>query len=142
MKFLDKFKSKKEVACAPSPTTTSQGAHAEQMALGYLQQHGLRLIARNYRTPGRGGGEIDLIMQTLDQTLVFIEVRMRKNTRFGGAAESITPTKQARIILAAQHFLLQHAQYAHVACRFDAVLIQNDAQAAHPTLQWIQAAFQ
>ena len=142
MKFLDKFKTKKEAACAPSPTTTRKGAHAEQMALGYLQKHGLRLIARNYRTPGRGGGEIDLIMLTLDQTLVFVEVRMRKNTHFGGAAESITPTKQARIIFTAQHFLLQHAQYAQFACRFDAVLIHTEPQAAQPTLQWLQAAFQ
>ena len=141
MRFLDKFKIKKKATNASLPTTTHQGAQAEQIALDYLRQQGLRLIDRNYRTPGRGGGEIDLIMQTLDATLVFVEVRMRKNSQFGGAAESITPAKQARIILAAQHFLLRHAQYAHAACRFDAVLILREPQADQPSLQWLQAAF-
>ena len=64
------------------------GAAAEDAALAHLQAAGLRLVARNYETPGRGGGEIDLIMQTPDGTLVFVEVRQRSGSAHGGAATS------------------------------------------------------
>ena len=53
-----------------SPRTTKQaGDAAEDLALGYLRGQGLRLHARNYRTPGRGGGEIDLIMPITEGAL-------------------------------------------------------------------------
>ena len=70
----------------PHATTKRIGDAAEDEALQYLQAQGLRLLVRNYRTPGRGGGEIDLIMQDQDSTVVFVEVRKRKSTRHGGAA--------------------------------------------------------
>ena len=71
------------------PRTTKQvGDAAEDAALHYLQQSGLRLLDRNYRTPGRGGGEIDLIMRAPDGTCVFVEVRQRKSASHGGAAAS------------------------------------------------------
>ena len=75
--------------------TSNVGHQAEQLALDYLQSHGLRLLERNFR--GRFG-EIDLIM--LDgHTLVFIEVRLRKSKNFGGAEQSITASKQNKLIL-------------------------------------------
>jgi len=80
-------------------TTKSKGDAAEEAALAYLQDHGLRLLQRNYRTPGRGGGEIDLIMQSPDGTVVFVEVRKRTSRSFGGAAASVGAVKQRRIIL-------------------------------------------
>jgi putative endonuclease len=55
-------------------TTKRVGDAAEERALQFLQEQGLRLLVRNYRTPGRGGGEIDLIMRAPDATLVFVEV--------------------------------------------------------------------
>jgi putative endonuclease len=93
----------------------------------------LRLLQRNYRTPGRGGGEIDLIMQASDGTVVFVEVRQRSRTDHGGAAASIGHLKQRRIILAAQHYLLRWRRLP--AVRFDVVAIE----AAGPL--WLQAAF-
>jgi len=91
----------------PARATTKQvGDAAEEQALGFLQAKGLQFVARNYRTPGRGGGEIDLILRDKDGTLVFVEVRKRNRTDHGGAAASIGHVKQRRIIFAARHYLL------------------------------------
>ena len=105
---------------------------AEDAALHYLQQQGLKLLARNFRTPGRGGGEIDLVMQEHDGTVVFVEVRQRGRADFGGAAGSIAAAKQRRIVLAARHYVA--AQPRLPACRFDAVLVE-------PAITWLRAAF-
>ncbi|HKY01125.1 MAG TPA: YraN family protein [Burkholderiales bacterium] len=106
------------------------GPAAEDLAARYLQQHGLRLIDRNYRCRG---GEIDLIMQTED-TLVFIEVRLRRSQRFGGAAASVDATKQARVIHAARNYLGER----DIPCRFD-VLLMDDIDPAR--IEWIRDAF-
>lgn len=115
------------------PTTKRVGDAAEDEALQYLQAQGLRLVMRNYRTPGRGGGEIDLIMRASDATLVFVEVRKRASEGHGGAAASVGRTKQRRIVFAAQHYLLRLG--APPPCRFDVVLLGPDG------VQWLQAAF-
>jgi len=121
-----------------APTTRQQrGRQAEDLALAHLQRHGLRLVARNFKTPGRGGGEVDLIMREPDGTLVFVEVRQRSSTQAGGAGASITPAKQRRIVLAARHFLLRWG--SQPPCRFDAVLIHGPLSTAQ--LDWLPAAF-
>jgi len=109
------------------------GDAAEDQAVRYLQAQGLRLIERNYRTPGRGGGEIDLIMRAADGTLVFVEVRKRSSLRHGGAAASIGHGKQRRIVLAAHHYLLRWRELP--PCRFDVVVVEPAG------IQWLQAAF-
>ena len=114
-------------------TTKQTGDAAEQAALQYLQQAQLRLLVRNYRTPGRGGGEIDLIMRERDGTLVFVEVRQRKNAAHGGAAASIGTVKQRRIVLAARHYLMRLNQLP--PCRFDVVLLEQGQ------ITWLKAAF-
>lgn len=117
----------------PVSTTRQRGALAEDRALAHLQAAGLRLLERNYRTPGRGGGEIDLILRERDATLVFVEVRSRASRAFGGAGASITSSKRRRLIFAAQHYLLR--LNPPPPCRFDAVLIEGDS------IQWLRAAF-
>ena len=114
-------------------TTKQVGDAAEDAALHYLQQSGLRLLERNYRTPGRGGGEIDLIMRAPDGTTVFVEVRQRKSASHGGAAASVGATKQRRIIFAARHYLMRLREPP--PCRFDVVVLEHDG------IQWLQAAF-
>lgn len=114
-------------------STKARGDAAEDQALDYLQAQGLRLLQRNYRTPGRGGGEIDLIMQAPDGTVVFVEVRQRSRSDFGGAAASISALKRRRIILAAQHYLLRWRRLP--PARFDVVAIDPAG------VQWLQAAF-
>ena len=128
------FLGKKTAALAqPVSTTRQRGAAAEDRALAHLQAAGLRLVQRNYRTPGRGGGEIDLILRERDATLVFVEVRSRASRAFGGAGASITSSKRRRLIFAAQHYLLR--LNPPPPCRFDAVLIEGDS------VQWLRAAF-
>ena len=121
-------------------TTKRRGDAAEALAAEYLAARGLRLLQRNFKTPGRGGGEIDLIMRAPDGTLVFVEVRQRASSSHGGAGASITGVKQRRIIFAARHYLLRLANLP--PCRFDVVLVQGTSQAdQRPTIDWLQAAF-
>jgi len=115
------------------PTTKQAGDAAEDQALQHLSRAGLRLLERNFRTSGRGGGEVDLIMRAPDATLVFVEVRHRSANAFGGAAASVTPVKQRRIIFAARHSLLRFRVMP--ACRFDVVTTGPEG------VQWLQAAF-
>ena len=79
---------------ASRPAAESAGTGAEDLACAYLQQNGLRLLARNYRCRS---GEIDLIMRD-GEYLVFVEVRYRKREAFGSAAETVSSSKRARII--------------------------------------------
>jgi putative endonuclease len=115
-------------------TTKQLGDVAEDAALQYLQERGLRLLVRNYRTPGRGGGEIDLIMRTPDGTVVFVEVRQRKSASHGGAAASVSGVKQRRIIFAARHYLMRLRQPP--PCRFDVVAVEPAG------IEWLAAAFE
>lgn len=113
----------------------ARGAAAEALAAAHLEAHGLRVIERNVRCRG---GEVDLIC--LDRShLVFVEVRLRSSTRFGGAAESITAAKRRRVQLAAQWWLNGAGRrFRGAACRFDAVLL--DALDAN-RLTWLPGAF-
>ena len=106
---------------------------AEGLALAHLQRAGLRVVERNYRTPGRGGGEIDLILRERDGTLVFVEVRTRSDGGHGGAAASVGSVKQRRIVLAARHYLMRLA--APPPCRFDVVAIDGER------IDWLRGAF-
>ena len=114
-------------------TTRLRGNAAEDAALAHLLAAGLTLVERNYRTPGRGGGEIDLVMREAGGTLVFVEVRARAATTHGGAAASVGGVKQRRIVLAARHYLMRHR--SPPACRFDVVAIDGNH------IEWLKAAF-
>ena len=109
-------------------TTVARGREAETLAAAYLEGCGLRLVTRNFRVRG---GEIDLIMRDRT-TLVFVEVRQRSRSDFGGAGASITAAKRRRIVLAARHWL---AWRGDCACRFDCVLIDGER------LEWLRDAF-
>jgi putative endonuclease len=119
-------------------TTARQlsGQSAEDRAWAHLQRAGLTLVARNYRVargPNARGGEIDLICRERDGTLVFVEVRARADTRHGGAAASVSASKRASLVFAAQRFIA--ALPVVPPCRFDVVAIDGDR------LQWLKAAF-
>ena len=121
---------------AGHPVTKVVGDDAEDRALAHLQQQGLRLVCRNYRLAGgprQRGAEIDLIMTTADGTLVFVEVRARRDSRHGGAAASVSGVKQRRLVHAAQHYLMGLTSVP--PCRFDVVVIDGDV------LTWLPAAF-
>lgn len=121
---------------SPSPASTqARGESAERLAEAHLARHHVATVARNVRCRG---GEVDLVC--LDAgTVVFVEVRLRSSARFGGPAESITPKKQQRVIMAARWWLAGagHA-YASHNTRFDAILLDRlDAG----RIEWLRAAF-
>jgi len=116
-----------------------QGEDAELACCKYLKSQGLKLLTKNFSCRQ---GEIDIIM--LDKkTLVFVEVRFRKNNCFGGGLESITATKQQKLRHTAELFLQQNRQYENA--RFDVVSMSKNTQTKHNkptyTFDWIENAF-
>lgn len=111
-----------------------QGFAAEDLAYRYLSQQGLRLIERNFRCRV---GELDIIMKD-GANVVFVEVRSRRNNRYGTPAETITLAKQRRLIRAALYFLQQRRLDA--PCRFDIIAVSQESP--KPALEWIKDAFQ
>jgi putative endonuclease len=117
-------------------STKVVGDAAEALALAHLSARGLTLVRRNYRVakgPSARGGELDLILRERDGTLVFVEVRTRRNASHGGAAASVSPTKQRTLVWAARHFLSTIDPMP--PCRFDVVAIDGDR------VEWLRAAF-
>ena len=122
------------IGARPTPAQ-AHGAAAEALAAEHLAAHGLRVIAHTVRCRG---GEVDLVC--LDRShVVFVEVRLRRNGRFGGAAESITAAKQRRVLIAAQWWLGGAGRrFRDAPCRFDAVLLD----ALDPArVTWLPGAF-
>lgn len=109
------------------------GDAVEQAACELLAGHGCRIVARQVRYRD---GELDIVAFDA-ATLVFVEVRMRRSARFGGAAASVDGRKQRRLVRAAQRFLAQHYPDPRRAppCRFD-VIAADGTQ-----LEWLRAAF-
>ena len=121
-------------------TTKRLGDAAESLARAHLLRAGLKPLEANYRTPGRGGGEVDLIMRAPDGTLVFVEVRQRSSRSHGGAGASIGAIKQRRIVFAARHYLMRFA--TPPPCRFDVVLVEGAAgMPGGITVEWLRSAF-
>jgi putative endonuclease len=107
------------------------GSDGEARAAGHLEQAGLRILSRNWRCRA---GELDIVARDRDGSIVFVEVRRRASSAFGGAAASITPAKQLRIARAAA-FYRQVMRCEALPCRFDVVLIEAGR------LEWIRDAF-
>ena len=117
----------------PDRSRQQSGKDAERHALEHLQQQGLRLLAQNWLCKR---GELDLVMLDGD-TVVFVEVRYRKNTQWGGALDSIDGRKRQKLIFAAQYFLQCESRWANSPCRFDVVAIDSKLD----QLNWLQNAF-
>lgn len=93
----------------------AQGALGEARARTVLESKGFRFVTGNYYCRW---GEIDLIMRD-GPALVFIEVRSRRSARYGSPLESVTRTKQARLVKAARHYLMRFPHDGPL--RFDVV---------------------
>lgn len=109
-----------------------RGENAEQQACEFLISQDLTLIERNFRCYY---GEIDLIMKD-GHALVFVEVRYRKNAKFGSALESVTRSKQTKLISAAEIYLSLLQNKELMPMRFDVVGILGNGE-----LQWVKNAF-
>jgi putative endonuclease len=114
-------------------STSGAGRRAEEIAARFLEKRSLSVVERNYRCKA---GEIDLICRD-GATLVFVEVRLRRNDAFGGAAASVTQAKQRKIARAAQNYLAAKRKTG-VACRFDCVALDSLDE---NTTEWIRDAF-
>jgi putative endonuclease len=107
-----------EKAASPERVAAFQtGISAEGRAAALLMAKGYRILAKRFRTPH---GEIDLIAKRRD-LVAFVEVKARAT--LDDAAFAVTPRQQARIINAAQAWLMAHPEYAQFDLRFDAILI-------------------
>ncbi|MBK8285319.1 MAG: YraN family protein [Ahniella sp.] len=111
------------------------GDAVERAAEAMLERAGLRLLARQV---ANRYGEIDLVMRDHD-VIVFVEVRYRAHSGFGGAPASVDLRKQARVIKAAQGYIVAHPEVALAPMRFDVIAADGPPDA--PRFDWIRDAF-
>jgi putative endonuclease len=97
-------------------TRKPSGAWGEDLALRYLTRRGYSLVERNYR---KRRGEIDLIVRNED-SLVFVEVKLRRSRGFGDPLEAVTARKQATIRSLAEQYLADNQPDFEIL-RFDVV---------------------
>lgn len=107
------------------------GTLAENSATAFLQQQGFEIVARNFT---RRVGELDVVARAGD-LLIVAEVRTRADDRFGGAAASVTRSKQRRIVMATGLFLAQHPEHGRCRVRFDVIVVR------HGRIDWLRHAF-
>lgn len=112
-----------------------KGHIAEDAALLYLTQQGLKLVTKNFRSRW---GEIDLIMQH-PKSLVFVEVRYRKSSYFGGGSASVDARKQRKLIRTALYYL-QQQKMNNAICRFDVISLST-TETGETSIDWIKNAF-
>jgi len=112
-------------------STKNIGDHAESIAENFLINKKVKIIEKNFRIKA---GEIDLIADDKG-TLAFIEVKYRSSSNFGQPFETVTHSKQQKIIRTAQSYLQKHPKLANKACRFDVISIHKQ------DINWIQNAF-
>ena len=111
---------------------------SEDLAAAYLRCHGLVLVDKNYRCRR---GEIDRVMMEAaprEEILVFVKVRYRKSSAYGAPAESVTKTKQKRIITATTNYMAT-TNTLNCAARFDVIAVTRPHYL--PNVQWIKNAF-
>ena len=111
-----------------------KGAEKEQQATQWLTKNGIQILAQNYRCKG---GEIDIIGTDKQQTLIFFEVKYRKNNQHGNPLEYISTSKQKKIALCAKDYLLNHPKLQNYTMRFDALSFNSEQ--TKPS--WLQDIF-
>lgn len=116
--------------------TLTKGKRGEKLAIQYLVQQGLKLVAQNVRSPY---GEIDGLMRD-GEAWVFLEVRYRQSKDYGGGLESVDYRKQQKLIKTAEHYMQSKHKVRFDSCRFDIIELSGDLSA--PDIIWIQDAFQ
>lgn len=134
--------------------TKEKGDKGELLAEKYLKKQGLKPIKRNYRCKM---GEIDLIMSD-GNDIVFVEVRIRSNKNYASGAESVTLSKQRKIIKTANLYLQNNPEKYNNGSRFDVISISLESNLEknlernlerngisgdkNPIIDWIANAFE
>lgn len=113
------------------------GLWGEAVVAEDLRRRGWTVVARNFRCRM---GELDIIAKN-ERYLIFVEVKLRKNDRFGAACEAVTPSKQRKLRAAAQFYLISRP--TALQPRFDVaeVYAPQGAQTAQPDIYYIENAF-
>jgi putative endonuclease len=119
------------------------GRDAEQAAAGFLESQQCAILLRNYRCRM---GELDIVAQAPDGTLIIAEVRLRSRRNYGGGAASVDFRKQQRLVRASRHLLATHASWNRCALRFDVLDLRPAAPGALVVqsgyeVEWIRHAF-
>lgn len=114
------------------------GMASETLALRFLRRQGMELLVRNYHCRT---GEIDLIVRS-GGTIVFVEVRFRKNSHYGSPIESVTPAKQTKIVRCARHYLMRNPQLGSCNYRFDIIGISQNGSIKGFQIEWLKNAFE
>lgn len=137
MKTFTKLKSKAKAFCLNNKKTSAldKGLMIERWVEEQLKRN-CKIIDRNFRSPF---GEIDLIIEQ-NQIVIFVEVRFRKNCYYGDGAESVSKTKQNRIIRSAHYFLQKNPLFKAYPCRFDVISVTT--KHLNKKMTWIPAAFE
>lgn len=116
------------------PDTFKQGLRFEELAVQFLQRKGFVIVERNFKTKF---AEIDIVAKE-GETLCFVEVRSRSDSRYGTPQATINFRKQEKIIKAASAYLQR--MYPRIPmCRFDVIACLGTIEA--PVLQYIPNAF-
>jgi len=113
------------------------GQWGEDLVAEDLRRKGWTIAARNFRCRM---GELDIVARN-QRYLAFVEVKLRKNIRYGAACEAVTPSKQRKLLAAAQYYLMSHP--ANLQPRFDVaeVYAPQGTQTAAPDISYIENAF-
>ncbi|MBI5418378.1 YraN family protein [Candidatus Poribacteria bacterium] len=112
------------------------GKSGENEAEKFLKKSGYKILERNYRTRY---GEIDIIAKDKD-VLVFVEVKNRKDNKYGEPEEAVTFHKQKQISKVAVHYLTCN-KFFQTACRFDVVSISDFEKNSDKKIKLIKNAF-
>jgi putative endonuclease len=111
-----------------------KGAEKEQLVTKWLKKQQIEILDNNFRCQG---GEIDIIGKSINNTLIFFEVKYRKNSHHGNAAEYISTNKQKRITHCAKYYLINNPQLQNHNMRFDALILHGEQQEP----DWIKDVF-
>ena len=120
------------MAKADAENSSDRGLYFETLALEFLQLKGLKLHSRNVSCRF---GEIDLILQQAGNW-VFVEVKYRASSAFGGALAAVTVAKQQKLLRSSRWYLQQYRLHDH-ACRLDVLAIEGQPPYRY---QWIKNA--
>ena len=104
----------------------NMGKLGEDMAGEHYEALGFKIVDRNYKVHyGRQTGEIDLVA-VKDKQLVFVEVKLRRTSRFGGPFEAVDQGKQQRLVKTAKLYVSQNPQYRDFGIRIDVAAVDID----------------
>ena len=100
------------------------GNLGEELAIKYLRKHNYKILTLNWQ---KRIGEIDIVAQDQDKTVVFVEVKTRKSASFGPGQEAVNSLKQHKLIKTAQYYILENYNF-EVPWRIDVIAVDLDSK--------------